>query len=156
MKFESQRAKLDLLQDDLRRPYSVPMAAKVEQIMDELESRIDDMENQSSRLYHLNRPAEYNEYVQVKKVFDNYYIVATNYLAQSASAASTAQVQIPDESKGAIPKTTRMYSSYVRNKYMYANIPRICVLLERSVERESKRLDVVSLTFELRVTLLKQ
>ena len=49
-----------------------------------------------------------------------------------------------------------MYSSYVRNKYMYANIPRICVLLERSVERESKRLDVVSLTFELRVTLLKQ
>ena len=74
MKFESQRAKLDLLQDVLRRPYSVPMAAKVEQIMDELETRIDDMENQSSRLYHLNRPAVYNEYVQVKKVFDNYYI----------------------------------------------------------------------------------
>ena len=48
MKFESQRAKLDLLQDVLRRPYSVPMAAKVEQIMDELETRIDDMENQSS------------------------------------------------------------------------------------------------------------
>ena len=43
-----------------------------------------------------------------------------------------------------------------RNKYMCASIPRICVLLERSVERESKRLDVVSLTFELRVSLLKQ
>ena len=83
------------------------MAAKVEQIMDELETRIDDIENQSSRLYHLNRPAEYNEYVHVKKVFDNYYIVATNYLAQSASATSTIQMQAPDESTGAIPKVTR-------------------------------------------------
>ena len=48
-----------------------------------------------------------------------------------------------------------MYSSYARTKYKYSYIPRICVLLERSVERENKRLDVVSLTFELRVCLLK-
>ena len=38
---------------------------------------------------------------------------------------------------------------------MYANIPRICVLLERSVERENERLDVVRLTFELRVSFIE-
>ena len=38
---------------------------------------------------------------------------------------------------------------------MYASIPCICVLLERSVERESTRLDVVSLTFELRVSFIE-
>ena len=49
-----------------------------------------------------------------------------------------------------------MYSSYARTKYMYSYISCISVLLERSVERENKRLDVVSLTFELRVCLLKR
>ena len=73
--------------------------------MTELETRIDDMENQSSRLYHLNYPAEYNEYIQVKKVFDNYYIVVNTYLAQPASMIST--VPAPDESTGAIPKVTK-------------------------------------------------
>ena len=48
-----------------------------------------------------------------------------------------------------------MYSSYARTKYKYSNVPCICVLLERSIVRENKRLDVVSLTFELRMSLLK-
>ena len=107
MKFETNRAKMDLLQDVLRRPFSQNMATKVEQIMCELEMRIDDMENQSSRLYHLKRPAEYNEYLQVRKVFDNYFIVATNYLAQPTGASSTIQIQAPDKSTGAIPKVTK-------------------------------------------------
>ena len=42
-----------------------------------------------------------------------------------------------------------------RTKYTYVNIPRTCVLLERSVERENKRQDVVGLTFELRVTFIE-
>ena len=48
-----------------------------------------------------------------------------------------------------------MYSSYARTKYMYSYISCISVLLERSVERENKRLDVVSLTFELRVSFIE-
>ena len=104
MKFETNRAKMDLLQDVFRRPFSQNIAQKVEQIMEELEIRIDDMENQSSRLYHLKRPAEYNEYLQVRKVFDNYFIIATNYLSQPTEAAST--IPVPDKSSGCLLYTS--------------------------------------------------
>ena len=45
MKFESTSAKLDLLRDVQRRQYSPPMAIKVERILTELETLIDNMEN---------------------------------------------------------------------------------------------------------------
>ena len=80
MKFESTSNKLDHFREVLRRPYSPPMAIKVENIISKLETVLDDMENSSCRLYHLQERSEYEEYEEVKIAFENYYLVANLYM----------------------------------------------------------------------------